>query len=101
MNDAPLLDLDGPGGANDFRAAPVILDAPAAVNVADADATISDVDASDRIFSLTATLSGVLDGASEVLAATPSGGADTVVFTGHRRGNVAEWCGRHVCAHGQ
>lgn len=83
MNDAPVVDLDGPGGTQNFRAAPVILDAPAAVNVADADAAISDVDASDRIFSLTATLGGVLDGANEVLAATPSGGADTVVFVGN------------------
>ncbi len=82
VNDAPLVDLDGPGGSVDFQGPPVVLNPPAAAKIADADATITD-DTTDRVFSLTATLGGVLDAGMEILAATASGGADTVAFVGN------------------
>lgn len=83
VNDAPVVDLDGPGGTVDFTGLPVLLFAPATTKVADADATVSDVDAPDKIYSLTATLGGALDAGMETLSATPSGGADTIMFAGN------------------
>ena len=73
-NDAPVLDLDandssGAGGA-DY--ATTFTEDLGAVGIADTDASLSDVD-STNLTSVTVTITNLLDGANEVLAATTGG----------------------------
>ncbi|MFQ6023537.1 MAG: DUF4347 domain-containing protein, partial [Acidiferrobacterales bacterium] len=80
-NTPPTLDLDaddsgGAGGA-DFVA--TFTEGGGAVGIADADASLSDVDSANLI-SLTVTITNLLDGASEALAADVSGTGITASY---------------------
>ena len=80
-NKAPVLDLDmddssGAAGAN-FVA--TFTEDSGPVGIADADASLSDAD-SANLSSLTATITNLLDGASEVLAASTGGTSITASY---------------------
>jgi hypothetical protein len=83
VNDAPTLDLDaddssGQAGAG-FSAA--FSEGGGPVSISDSDATLGDVD-SVNLNSLTVTITNLLDGADEVLAADTSGTSITASYAG-------------------
>ena len=81
VNNAPVLDLDADdssgSGAADF--ATTFTEGLGAVTIADADASVSDVD-SANLTSLTVTITNLLDGANEVLAANTGGTSITASY---------------------
>jgi len=77
QNDAPVLDLDANQPGADFTAT-FTEDGPA-VFVANADATLSDID-STTLQSLSVTITNLLDGAAESLAANTGGTAITHAY---------------------
>lgn len=83
INDPPALalDPDNSGGASPDFPNVFSIGAGVPVNLVDADATLTDPDAGLQIAQLTARfLAPPPDGANEILAATPSGGADTIFY---------------------
>jgi uncharacterized protein (TIGR03382 family) len=67
-NDAPVVDLNGAAAGNDFAA--TFTEGGAAVLIASATATVSDAD-SAQLAALNLTITNLLDGPSESLAASP------------------------------
>lgn len=70
VNDVPVVDLDGPGGDQNFEA--IFIEDGGPVNVVDADATIFDGD-SNTLVSATICLTNILDPGDETLTIDTSG----------------------------
>ena len=77
INDAPVFDLDGSTGGIDFTTS--FTENAGAVSIVDTDATLIDVD-DTNIESATVTITNLLDGTDEVLAATTTGTSITASY---------------------